>query len=122
MSQGRSLFIPILAWLGIGVGLVGCLGAVLVIFAHRQGWAPLPFLLAAPLGVVTGVGLLKRHNWARWITILVLAALIANFAVRFVLQGGRGLGLVIVLMGVFLNTLLIVRLCSRPIRAEFNPP
>jgi hypothetical protein len=120
VSQGRSLFIPILAWLGIGLGLLGSLGAFMVIFAHKQGWAPLPFLLAAPLGVVTGVALLKRHNWARWVTILVLAAGIANFAVRFVMHGGRGLGLVIVLMGVLLNTLLIVRLCSRTIQAEFH--
>ena len=117
----RSLFIALLAWLGLAVGLLGCLGAVLVLVAHKQGLPPLRFLLASPLVFAAGIGLHQRRDWARWFYIVILALGIANFAVRFVLHGGRGLGLLIVSMGVLLNGLLITKLCSRPVRAEFKP-
>ncbi len=116
----QLLFVTILAWLGVAVGILGCLGAVLVLFADKHGLPPLRFLLAAPLLLAAAIGLHQRRDWARWFYIVILALGIANFAVRFVLHGGRGLGLIIVSMGVFLNGLLIARLCSRPVRAEFT--
>ena len=119
-QRPRLLFVTALAWIGVAVGILGCLGAALVLFAHKQGLPPLRFLFASPLVLGAAIGLHQRRDWARWFYIVILALGIANFAVRFVLHGGRGLGLIIVSMGVLLNGLLIARLCSRPVRAEFQ--
>jgi len=112
--SGRSLTVSALAWLGIVSGVLGCIGAVYMVFTPRHALRPLGLLGSVAL-LVAAIGLRNRKNWARLAYIAAAVGGIANFAIRRIMYGWGGVPLDVVLYG-----LIIAKLCSRSVREEFE--
>ena len=75
----RPVVITIIAWLFIFVGAAGLLkdwlplltdGSRQLAKLKADGWADLgPAWTSRLLAIAGGVGLLRRHNWARWLLV-----------------------------------------------------
>lgn len=113
--SARSRIVTALAWLGIVSGVLGCIGAVYMVFTPRHALRPLGLLGSAAL-LVAAIGLRNRKNWARLAYIAAAVGGIANFAIRLIQYGWGSTGLAVVV----LNGLIIAKLCSRSVREEFG--
>lgn len=89
-SAPRSLFVTVLAWIVLVVGglltpISGISLLMLVAGSHgtasADAWGILSVVVAPPLAVVAGIGLLRRQRWA-WLAVLALLGGVVAFNVR----------------------------------------
>lgn len=140
--QRRSLFVSVIAWLGIGSGCMATLGGVMMVLANGNLTA-FGLLAGGIMGLIASVGLLRRRNWARLSFIGVQAYAILNGFANVVSQpavvatrlsssglsaddasaalaSARSAMLVAAVVFTLINGLVIAKLCSRRVRAEFE--
>lgn len=124
----QSVFVTVIAWLGIISGILATLGGLMML-AVTPGMRPVVTLAGGVMALAAAIGLRRRRNWARLGFIAVLALSVVNGLINAFRVSGvpdinaaevRNYYLAWVLGFGVINGLIIAKLCTARVRAEFD--